>query len=179
MRQGNLSSRKRLKDVSIERISEMRSLHTQGLSLRQIGAKVGLSHGSVGRILKSQQAGQNPRPSKPSIPRRPRKGQEALPDFQRVSDFEARGLTVKDAWRHYAKGCAKPYVYTHFSTLYRKSGLKTRLRAKPIARGHQVPSRYPTSRITPPMKTISRRNIGGGNAIPEPRSTRSQATIAP
>ena len=30
------------------------------------------------------------------------------------------GLTVKDAWRDYAKGCAKPYVYTHFSTLYRK-----------------------------------------------------------
>ena len=120
MRQGNLSSRKRLKDVSIERISEMRALRTQGLSLRQIGVEVGLSHGSVRRILKSQATGQDPKPSKPAIPRRPRKGQEALPDFQRVSDFEAKGLTVKDAWREYAKGCAKPYVYTHFATLYRK-----------------------------------------------------------
>ena len=96
------------------------SLRRSGSSLRQIGAKVGLSHGSVGRVLKSQADSQDPKPSKPAIPRRPRKGQDALPDFQRVSDFEARGLTVKDAWRDYAKGCAKPYVYTHFSTLYRR-----------------------------------------------------------
>jgi CRISPR-associated protein Cas1 len=31
-----------------------------------------------------------------------------------------KGLTVKDAWRDYAKGCPKPYVYTHFSTLDRR-----------------------------------------------------------
>ena len=105
---------------SFEATAKIVALRHQGLSLRQIGAKVGLSHGSVGRLLKSQETGQTPRPSKPAIPRRPRKGQEALPDFQRVSDFEARGLAVKDAWREYAKGCAKPYVYTHFSSLYRK-----------------------------------------------------------
>jgi CRISPR-associated protein Cas1 len=114
------SSRTQLKDFALGRIDQIRSLRNEGLSLRQIGAKVGLSHGSVGRILKSQEAGQVLKPSKPAIPKRPRKGQEALPDFQRVSNYEAKGLTVKDAWRDYAKGCAKPYVYTHFSTLYRK-----------------------------------------------------------
>ena len=120
MRQVNQNSKKRLRDFTFERIAEIQSLHAQGLSLRQIGAEVGLSHGSVGRILKSQGTGQDPKPAKLAIPGRPRKGQEALPDFQVVSDFEAKGLTVKDAWRDYAKGCAKPYVYTHFSTLYRK-----------------------------------------------------------
>jgi CRISPR-associated protein Cas1 len=43
-----------------------------------------------------------------------------LPDFKIVAEFEAKGLTVKDAWRAYAQCCSKPYVYTHFSTLYRR-----------------------------------------------------------
>ena len=54
------------------------------------------------------------------MPRRPRNGQAALPDFRMVSDYEAKGLSVKDAWRDYAKNCSKAYVYTHFSTLYRR-----------------------------------------------------------
>ena len=120
MPQEALISRAHLKELTPECIDQIRSLRNEGLSLRQIAAAVGLSHGSVGRILKSQGTGQDPTPSKPAIPKRPRSGQETLPNFQRVSDFEARGLTVKDAWRDYAKGCAKPYVYTHFSTLYRK-----------------------------------------------------------
>ncbi len=82
--------------------------------------QVGLSHGYVGRILKAKGIGLPLTPLKPVMPRRPRNGQTALPDFKIVSDFEARGLIVKDAWREYAKGCSKPYTYTHFSVLYRK-----------------------------------------------------------
>jgi hypothetical protein len=42
-----------------------------------------------------------------------------LPDFERISEFEAKGLTVKDAWLDYAKSCSQPYTYAHFSTLYK------------------------------------------------------------
>ena len=107
------------KELTPERIGQICLLRDEGFSLRQIGREVGLSHGYVGRILKAQGMLEVPKALR-NLPRRPRKGQEALPDFQRVSDYEAKGLTVKDAWREYAKGCAKPYVYTHFSTLYRK-----------------------------------------------------------
>lgn len=94
-------------------------LRADGLSHRQIAGKVGLSHGYVGRILKSEGLVGAVK-SAVALPRRPRKGQGSLPDFQRVCDFEAEGLTVKDAWRDYAKSCAKPYGYTHFSVLYKK-----------------------------------------------------------
>jgi hypothetical protein len=89
------------------------------MSLRKIGADVTLSHGYVGRILKAEGMLEVPK-GLLKLPRRPRKGQDALPDFQRVCDCEAKGLTVKDAWRDYAKGCAKPYAYTHFGVLYKK-----------------------------------------------------------
>jgi CRISP-associated protein Cas1 len=101
-------------------IDQMCLLRRQGLSLRQIAAEVGFSHGYVGRILRSQGIGQPSKPLKPALPMRARNGQTALPDFRLVSEFEAKGLTVKDAWRAYAQGCSKPYVYTHFSTLYRR-----------------------------------------------------------
>ncbi len=53
------------------------------------------------------------------MPKRPRNSLSALPNFQRVSDFEAKGLTIKEAWQNYAKGCSRPYTYPHFSTLYK------------------------------------------------------------
>jgi hypothetical protein len=108
----------RLADVDPKIIGQMHLLRKQGHSLRQIGAAVGLSHGYVGRIL-SQGIGQ-PAKLPPKALRRPRNGQTALPDFQTVSNYEARGLTVKEAWYDYAKRCPKPYVYTHFNTLYRR-----------------------------------------------------------
>jgi CRISPR-associated endonuclease Cas1 len=42
---------------------------------------------------------------------------ETRPDtaLQRAAVFNSA-----DAWHEYAKGCPKPYVYTHFSTLYRR-----------------------------------------------------------
>src|SRR5579883_3276802 len=115
------NSNRRLNKLSIEHqlIATISKLRNSGLSHRKIAAEVGLSHGSVQRILKWQETGEKPGPSKPAIPKRPRNGQGAFPDFQRVSDFEAKGLTVKEAWQDYAKGCAKPYTYAHFSTLYK------------------------------------------------------------
>jgi CRISPR-associated protein Cas1 len=103
-----------------DRVSQIASLRRDGHSLRQIAAEVGFSHGYVGRILKAEGIDQPPKPLKPVLPKRPRNGQTALPDFRLISEFEAKGLTIKDAWRAYAQGCAKPYVYTHFSTLYRR-----------------------------------------------------------
>jgi CRISP-associated protein Cas1 len=100
-------------------VKQIITLRQDGFSHRQIAAQVGLSHGYIGRILKSEGVGQPLKPLKSAMPRRPRNGQTALPDFEMVSDFEARGLAVKDAWREYAKGCSKPYGYTHFSVLYR------------------------------------------------------------
>jgi len=107
-------------DADNKIVGQMCSLREQGYSLRQIASEFGISHGYVRRILKSHGIGLPLKPLKPVIPRRPRNGQTALPDFQLVADFEARGLTVKDAWREYAKGCSKPYGYTHFGVLYRK-----------------------------------------------------------
>jgi hypothetical protein len=116
----NSKARIRLENLTPELIARMVELREKGHSFRDIAMDAGLSHGSVGRILKSQGIGRPIKPLKPTIPRRPRNGQTALPDFQLVADFEAKGLTIKYAWRNYAKGCSKPYVYTHFSTLYRR-----------------------------------------------------------
>jgi hypothetical protein len=80
---------------------------------------VGLSHGSVMRVVKWQETGEKPKGTKAAIPKRPRNGQGSLPDFQRVSQFEAMGLTVKSAWDEYVARCSQPYTYAHFSTLYR------------------------------------------------------------
>jgi hypothetical protein len=77
--------------------SQIRSLREGGHSLRQIGAAAGLSHGYVARILKAHDIAPPPKLLKPAIPRRQRNGQTALSDFQTVSDYEAKGLTVKDA----------------------------------------------------------------------------------
>ncbi len=109
----------RLAQLDAQALQQILALKNGGLSHRKIAANVGISHGSVARILQWQETGEKPKPSKPAIPKRPRNGQGALPDFERVSDFEAKGLTVKEAWQDYAKGCARPYTYAHFSTLYK------------------------------------------------------------
>jgi CRISPR-associated protein Cas1 len=114
------SGRIRLQNLAAETSTRIIELRKQGRSFRQIAAEVGFSHGYVGRIVKLQGVSQPPKPLPPAMPKRPRNGQTALPNFQMVSDYEAKGLTVKDAWRDYAKNCSKPYVYTHFSTLYRR-----------------------------------------------------------
>jgi CRISPR-associated protein Cas1 len=54
------------------------------------------------------------------MPRRPRNGQAALPDFQRLAKLTAKGKTVKEVWRAYAQETPKAYCYTHFSTLFRR-----------------------------------------------------------
>jgi hypothetical protein len=140
---------KLLATVDHEMIGQILWLRHQGYSLREIAAEVGFSHGYVGRILKSEGIGQPPRLLKPALPKRPRNGQTAPPDFSLVSEFEARGFTVKDAWRAYAQGCAKPYVYTHFSTLYRRwhsAGAEESLDAT-ILRTRQTSARRSRHRI--------------------------------
>ena len=104
-------NRIRLSEVNHETTELIIQLRKQRHSHRKIASVVGISHGSVMRILKWQETGEKPKPSKPAIPTRPRNGQGALPDFQRISDFEAKGLTIKEAWQDYAKGCAQPYTY--------------------------------------------------------------------
>jgi CRISP-associated protein Cas1 len=111
--------RTRLSEVEPETIQEVLTLREQGLSHRRIATAVGLSHGSVMRIVKWQETGERPKASKATIPKRPRNGQGVLPDFERVSQFEANGLTVKRAWEDYVNSCSQPYTYAHFSTLYR------------------------------------------------------------
>jgi hypothetical protein len=85
----------RLSDVDRETTQQIMLLREQGSSYRAIATTVGLSHGSVMRVVKWQQIGEKPKAWKASIPRRPRNGQGALPDFERVSQFEAKGFTVK------------------------------------------------------------------------------------
>jgi CRISPR-associated protein Cas1 len=55
----------------------------------------------------------------PRLPRRARSGQASPPHFARLAMLTAKGKTVKEVWREYAKGTTKPYCYTHFSTLFR------------------------------------------------------------
>src|SRR5262245_49632062 len=111
--------RTRLSEVDRDTVQKIALLRKQGFSLRRIATVVNLSHGSVRRILKWQETGETPKPSRATIPKRPRNGLGTLPDFELVSQFEAKGLTVKRAWRDYVKTCSRPYAYPHFSTLYR------------------------------------------------------------
>jgi hypothetical protein len=111
--------RMRLSEIDRETVQKILLLRRQGASYRRIATAVSLSHGSVMRILKWQNTGEEPKTAKANIPKRPRNGQRALPDFELVSQFEAKGLTVKGAWRDYVKTCSRPYAYPHFSTLYR------------------------------------------------------------
>jgi CRISP-associated protein Cas1 len=109
----------RLAEVDRKTVQRILLLREQGISHRRIAKAVDLSHGSVMRIVKWQETGEKPKAAKATIPKRPRNGQGTLPDFERVSRFEADGFTVKRAWEDYVGRCSQPYTYAHFSTLYR------------------------------------------------------------
>ena len=76
-------------------------------------------HGSVMRLVKWQETGEKPRTPQAVIPKRPRNGQAVLPDFEQVSQLQAKGFSIKSAWEGYVRTCSQPYTYAHFSTLYR------------------------------------------------------------
>ena len=95
------------------------SLRQEGLSHRKIPSPGGLSQRSVMPVLDCQRTCEMPQPWTPSLPTRPRNSENTLPDFERVAKMEASGLTVKDAWRDYARSNAAAYSYAYFSTLYR------------------------------------------------------------
>jgi CRISP-associated protein Cas1 len=111
--------RLRLAELSEQAVQNIVALRQAGNSFRNIAANLGLSHGSVQRLLKQQATGMKPLPSPPRIPRRPRNGQAALPDFEKLAKLTAKGKTVKEVWRAYAQATPKAYCYTHFSTLFR------------------------------------------------------------
>jgi CRISPR-associated protein Cas1 len=108
----------RLSEVNRSTVQTIMQLREQGISHRKIATAVGLSHGSVMRIVKWQETGEKPKSAKPAIPKRPKNGQSALPDFERVSELQARGLTIRGAWEDYVRRCSQPYTYAYFSTLY-------------------------------------------------------------
>jgi CRISPR-associated protein Cas1 len=110
----------RLDQLSGDTIEQIVVLRRAGNSLRKIGANFGLSHGSIRRVLKNMNDGDALLGLRPAVPRRPRNGQAALPDFQRLAKLTARGKTVKEIWRAYAQETPKAYTYTHFSTLFRR-----------------------------------------------------------
>lgn len=101
-----------------ETFARIIALRDAGRSFRQIAAQLDLSHGSVQRVLKMNANG-GVVASVPRIPKRPRNGQAALPDFERLAKQTAKGKTVKEIWRAYAQETPKAYCYTHFSTLFR------------------------------------------------------------
>jgi CRISPR-associated protein Cas1 len=115
---GTGQKRMRLADVSDETRAKIAAAREAGKSLRAIAADFALSHGSVQRLLKTEGIS-GPIASAIRMPRRPRNGQAALPDFQRLAKLTAKGKTVKEVWRAYAQETPKPYCYTHFSTLFR------------------------------------------------------------
>src|SRR6185436_2253409 len=98
----------RLSEVNRSTVQTIMQLREQGISHRKIATAVGLSHGSVMRIVKWQETGEKPKSAKPAIPKRPKNGQSALPDFERVSELQARGLTIRGAWRTTSAGALNP-----------------------------------------------------------------------
>lgn len=116
---GTLRKRTRLTEVPSETCDKISAARAAGKSLRAIAADFALSHGSVRKLLKNE--GVNTTIASPArLPRRPRNGQAALPDFQRLARLTAKGKTVKEVWRAYAQETPKAYCYTHFSTLFRR-----------------------------------------------------------
>jgi hypothetical protein len=108
----------RLADMPNETRAKITAAREAGKSLRAIATDFALSHGSVQRLLKKE-GSSGPIASAIRMRRRPRNGQAALPDFQRLAKLTAKGKTVKEVWRAYAQETLKAYCYTHFSTLFR------------------------------------------------------------
>jgi CRISPR-associated protein Cas1 len=111
--------RSRLDEIPKESLQRIIILREAGHSHRKIAADVGLSHGSVQRLLKREASGGALAPVPARIPKTPRNGKAALPDFQKLAKLTAKGKTVKDVWQAYAKQNPAAYSYEYFSTLFR------------------------------------------------------------
>jgi CRISP-associated protein Cas1 len=110
--------RTRLSELTRGTVQEILTLRDHGMPLRKIASSVGISHGSVIRLIKRETNGSDLTRPPPRIPARPRNGAGALPDFARVDQAISKGATIKQAWQSYARSAAKPYSYEYFSTLY-------------------------------------------------------------
>src|SRR5271165_3693744 len=82
-----------LSELSGAAVNRIVALREAGYPLRKIAADFNLSHGSIRVVLQKNGAG-SLKPAK--MPRRPRNGQAALPDFQRLAKLTAKGKTVKE-----------------------------------------------------------------------------------
>lgn len=107
-----------LEELPAETITKIVALRDEGATFREIAVGLGLAHASVMRVYKHETNGVALGLA-PRMPKRPRSGQASAPDFARLAKLTAKGKTVKEVWRDYAKETAKPYCYTHFSTLFR------------------------------------------------------------
>ena len=106
-----------LRELTQETVQQILALRNDGNSFRKIASTIGLSHGSVQRVLKREISGKEIVREKPRIPRRPRKG-ATLPDFEKISRLTLSGKTIKECWRNYANENSGAYTYEHFSTLF-------------------------------------------------------------
>ncbi len=104
-----------LPESVVQKIIELRGA---GNSFREIGAEIGLAHGSCGRVYKHAVNGTALENSL-SIPKRARLGSSEKPDFEMVDIAVSQGADVKSIWRSYAAQSQRAYSYTHFSQLYR------------------------------------------------------------
>ena len=122
------AKRSYLTDLPPEVREKIQLARSGGKSLREIAAEFALSHGSVRKLLSNAESCRTV-VSEARMPKRPRNGQAALPDFQRLAKLTAKGKTVKEVWRAYAQETPKAYCYTHFSTLFRHWLEKNKLTA--------------------------------------------------
>ena len=146
------SKRIRLDELPHETVQEIVKLREAGYSFRKIAADMQLAHGSVQRLIKREANGGTIAPCRARIPKHPRNGQGALPDFQRLAKLTAKGKTVKELWQAYARETPQPYSYVYFSTLFRlwlaeqqatKQQARTQQEVAPEQEGGEAPDRKP------------------------------------
>src|SRR5258706_2156311 len=89
------TKRVRIRDCSDTIIETIKSLRCEGYSFRAIGAQVGLSHGSVGRLYKSSTEG-IALGNELNLPSRLNPNRSTPPDFAWVAKLTAKGKTVKE-----------------------------------------------------------------------------------
>jgi hypothetical protein len=110
--------RTRLSELAQETVQEILTLRERGTPFRKIASSVGISYGSVIRLVNRETKGDDLTRPPPRLPARPRNGAGALPDFALIDRAIGKGATIKQAWQSYSKSAAKPYSYEYFSTLY-------------------------------------------------------------
>lgn len=124
----------------------LRVLHTGGMSYRQIGALLGVSHNTIARYDKLRFE-KNITPEKLSemddttlefcFNTRVLTGQEnkPLPDFEQFHrELKIRGVTLEILWQEYRQKHAVGYSYTHIARLFNQWARKLNISMRQIHR---------------------------------------------